>query len=518
MQTRLKPFAIALALISAISMPVYATVTDTEVQDLNAQAVELKKTLASLQSQVNALENQVKRANKSANTSSQTSSSSKSKVSGSLSGSQLRKLIQEEKEYLPFDMDVPGQAFVSTGPYVGVPFQFAGSDLVVNTPSVDTDVQLLGIRKSIMQQLSAMGGEIVKEPYHSHLLLSGLVEANVGYLDRTGIPGVHSATDIDLSSISLDAFILGPSDWLLGFIEFNYVDLAPANDVFGGTSQYRVADSRVAINKAFVTIGNFTQSPFYGSFGQFYVPFGAYSSVMVSTPLTNMLTRTKARSILVGFQQQEENAFYGAAYIFRGDSRLTSTLNINNGGINLGYKFKTESVHGKVGGGVIANIADSSGMQYSGGFQNNELLVHRVPGYNLRGVLSLGSHLDLIGEYVGASTSFNPNNLSYNGRGAKPWAYDVEAAYSLEIFKDKPSAIGVGYAQSGEALALGLPLNRVSLVMNASLWRNTLQSLEVRRDLEYPSSNTASGAGGVVAASETGNIDKAIVAQFDYYF
>lgn len=433
-----------------------------------------------------------------------------------LTGKQLVKLVHEEKEYLPFDFDVPGQAFVSSGPYVGVPFQFAGNDLVVNSPSVNTDVQLLNIRKAIMQQLNLMGGEIAKEPYHSHILLSGLIEGSADYNHQGG---QASTSDINLSGASLDAFILGPSPWLLGFLDLAYTDASPANDVFGGTGHYRVSDSRVFVNRAFVTIGNFTESPYYGSFGQFYVPFGVYSSVMISSPITKILTRTKARSILVGFQQQDtRNAFYGSAYIFRGDSRVVSVNRINNGGLNFGYKFKGDYVHGKAGAGVIANIADSAGMQTAGNFQNFELLVHRVPGYDLNTVLSFGDHIDVIGEYVTASTSFNPTNMSYNGNGAKPWAFDVEAAYSLDIFDSKPSSLGIGYTQSHQALALGVPLNRVSLVLNTSWWRNTLQSLEFRRDLEYAASDTASGGGAVASAAESGRIDRAVTAQFDYYF
>ncbi len=290
--------------------------------------------------------------------------------------------------------------------------------------------------------------------------------------------------------------------------------------MFASTSQYRVSDSRLLVNKAFVTIGNFTESPFYGSFGQFYVPFGTYSSVMISSPFTKVLTRTKARSLLVGYQQQNsDNAFYGSMYIFRGDSHAASVSKINNGGVNLGYKFKVNDMfRGKFGGGVIGNIADSGGMQYSNGFQYAEQLVHRVPGYNLRGTVSIGQHVDLIGEFVSATTSFNPTDMSFNGHGATPWAFDLEAAFSLDLFGTKPSSLGIGYTQSHESLSLGLPLKRAALTLNTSWWRNTLESLEFSAARQYSRSSTASGAMARVSPLEYGRADKAVIGQFDYYF
>ncbi|EKD71547.1 MAG: hypothetical protein ACD_46C00163G0004 [uncultured bacterium] len=510
MKIRLKPFAALLCLAGLVSTPVLAETTANDTSTPAKATAGVTKVSKHKKSHRHTRKNQAASA-----TNSNSTDDSDAAPSTHLSRSELMRMIDEQKEFLPFDMDVPGQAFVSTGPYVGVPIQYAGSNLIVNSPSVNTDVQLLGIRKSILDHLNAMGGEIVKIPYHSHLLLSGVVEGQANYTNNGGSP---STTDIDVTNVSLDSFFIGPSDWTLGFVELSYAAESPVNSVFTSTSNYRVANSRIYVNKAFITIGDFQKAPYYTTFGQFYVPFGTYSSVMISDPLTKLLTRTKARSILAGFQQQDKNSFYGSAYIFRGDSHAASVSKVNNGGINVGYKFAGDTIHGNIGGGVIGNIADSGGMQNANGFNSNEQISHRVPGYNARGLLSIGEHVDLIAEYVGASTRFNPYDMSFNGHGAKPWAIDTEAAYSFMVMDNMPSSVGIGYGKSNQALSLGLPLTQYTAVFNTSVWRNTLQSIELRVNREYAASNTANGAGGIASTPETGKIDKAITASFDYYF
>jgi hypothetical protein len=402
---------------------------------------------------------------------------------------------------------------------VGVPIQFAGTDLIINSPSVNTDVQLLGIRKHITQQINALvGDEVTNVPHHSHLILSGLVEAQAGYLAPGGSP---STTDIDVTNVSLDAFFLGPNDWTLGFIEMSYDNTLPA------TNSYRIYNSRVFINKAFITVGDFNKSPWYGTVGQFYVPFGTYSSVMVSDNLTKILARTKARALLVGMQQQGTNAFYGSGYIFRGDSRVHSVNKVDNGGLNFGYRFGDCYIKGDVGASVIASITDSAGMQLGNGFASFEQLHHRVPAYGVHGIFHVGDKLDVLGEFVSAVKDFNVNDMSYNGSGAKPWAFNTEAAYSFNILENRPSSIGIGYSATHQALSLGLPQSRYSAVFNTSLWRNTLESLEFRHDRNYAASSTANGPTGAattpgqctsVVCAGTGKSDNAITAQIDYYF
>jgi hypothetical protein len=498
MKVRLKPI-VALLLSGCIAAPAFAASN----QSLEASVAQLQKEVALLKK---------KQAHTNQASQSRVQPASRKAANTTLSPYSVD---NAHDQYLPFDPDVPGQAYVSTGPYIGVDIQFNGSNLIVNSPSVNNDLQLLNIRKSIIQQLNTTLGESGIRPTHSHLLFSGVLETQAHYVNVGGAP---SRTDIDLTNAALDATIFGPSDWILGFIEFNYFGGAPADDVFVSTSQFRTADSRVVINKAFVTLGDLLCSPFYATFGQFYVPFGTYSSVMLSDPLTKFVGRTKARAIQLGMMQQTPNAFYASVFAFRGDSHAHSVPKVSNGGINLGYKFKAGFISGNIGGGLLSNIADSGGMQYGTGFQYYEQMVHRVPAYDLRALISLGEHIDLIGEYVSASNRFNPNDMSFNNHGAQPSAFDLEASYSFPILDNKPSALGIAYSKSNQALAMGIPLTRTALVFNTSLMRNTLQGIELRRDLLYAASDVATGAGNSAVSAQSGKTDKAITLSFDYFF
>lgn len=433
---------------------------------------------------------------------------------------------------LPLDWDNPGQSFVSIGPYVNIPIQFSGTNLIVNDPKINTDVALLKLRKAAQEGILAKGYHFDGVPtHHSHLLFSGLLEAQAQY-NRYGQQGGNmgngnngSSDNIDLSAAELDAFLLTPSPWVSGFFSFAYDN--GTNPTEGNS---RVLNSQVMLGNAFITIGDFTQSPVYGTGGQIYVPFGKYSSVTVSSPLTKVLGRTKARALLVGFQQQGTSAVYGSVYAFQGDSHASSTSRVNNAGVNLGYQFDVASpdFNGDIGIGYLANIADSLGMQNTGGQPSfngfagpvpfgNEKIVHRVPALDLRAMVSLGAHIDLIAEYVGTTTSFNPNDLSFNGRGARPWAISAQGSYSFSVM-DKPTSFGLAYSKAEQALALGMPEDRFAAVVNTSIFHNTLQSLEFRHDINYSASTMATGSNVLPQVTGLGTYNNVVVLQFDLYF
>lgn len=526
MRQRLKPLAISLCLLGVISTPALAA-TDKQVEMLAQQVTLLQKQVGQLQAQLNAQNHQTTSVRKHKKSAAQVATESRAATYSTpseepISGTTATtNLPNSGLTYLPVDIDVPGQSFVSSGPYIGIPLQFSGSNLIINSPSVNQDVSLLKVRKNIHERLQAMG--ISEESDHSHILLSGIVEGQALYKD---LGGKADSTDFDITNATLDTYILGP-EWISALMSFTH-DNSAGTDSGSFASNSRALNSRVFINQAFFTIGNLSKTPFYGTFGQLYVPFGTYSSSMVTSPLTQGVARTKARALVLGYQPQVDNTAYAAGYIFKGDSHAGSTSRVNNGGVNLGYHFRQGVFSGDVGAGMIANLADSVGMQFVSnnsdefngfggpGSTGNERIAHRVPAYDLRALLSVGDHIDLIAEYITASTHFNKNDLTMNNHGAKPQALNAEAAYTFNLFS-RPTAFAVGYGMTKDALALELPAQRYSMVLNTSIWRNTLQSLEFRHDKNYGASNVATGS-GVAGPQATGQPDNIVTAQFDVYF
>lgn len=532
MRQHLKPLALGLILLGAISIPAFATTDSQKIAHLEKQMAKLQNELSSLKSRKVASRTQATKTYDPPKPSSVVVAAESGEAKAvatapNISGPDY--LPKTGIDYFPFDVSVPGQSFVSTGPYLGVPLQFSGGNLIVNHPSVNQDVALLNLRKNINQRLMGLG--LRPEDQNSHLILSGLVEGQANYKDIQNHE--RHSSDINLTGVGLDGYILTPSNWVSGLFSLRY-----DNNIGAETGSFdnfsRVQNSRVLITKAFVVIGDFLRSPFYGTLGQMYVPFGTYNTTMISSPLTKLMARTETRAVLVGYQQQTPCAWYAAAYAFKGDSHVGSSNGVNNGGVNFGYKFEQGKFTGNVGGGLIANIADSLGMQNNGfrvipppmplvftGFggvsgSGSESLSHRVPAYDVRGIFSFSKSVDFIAEYIAPTTSFSKSDMTMNGHAASPRALNAEIAYTFQGLS-KPLSLAGGYGFAKDALALGLPAQRYSAVLNTSIWRNTLQSLEFRHDVNYSSGVTATGS-GIPVPSAKGKNDNILTGQFAIYF
>ncbi len=412
-----------------------------------------------------------------------------------------------------------GGTAVITSPFIHARYDFRGSGLLINYSSIDKDVAALSQRRDFYNQMRAVG--MVLPPYPI-LELSGRIE---GEFRQYHLWDGREGNSIDLSGAELDMQAL-VNDWFLGFMSFAY-DNSPTD------SGNRVNNSSLYLDNGFITLGNLNKIPYYATIGQIYVPFGQFSSYLISDPLNKIIFRTKARALTLGYQSLQGEGFYGALFGFQGPTREgyktaslivpDSSSYINTFGGNIGYTYTVGPFSGLVGGSLINNIADSLGMQttdgpYFGGFATSaatEVLSHPVPGYDLRAEIDYEPFV-LIAEYTAATRGFSPLDLTFNGHGAKPAGYHLEAVYKFDMFQ-RPSNLALGYGRSFEALALNVPQYRGAIALNTAIWKNTLLSLEYRQDVNYAQDDTASGSNGGIF-SPIGKNQNVLTAHFDVYF
>lgn len=380
---------------------------------------------------------------------------------------------------------------VVTSPYLGERSAFDGSNLIVLNGGINQDVGLLQQEKKLSDVYKKFGQPFPDNPV---LELSGRVENQAVYLKNYS----GSQSDINLSNVELD-LVPVVNAWTTGLVSYLFNDSM--------TAPVRERNSRIFLNNAFATVGNFNVSPFYLSAGQMYVPFaGQYSSFMLSSPLPQQLGQVRARSLLLGYQPLSGNGLYGAIFAFKGDSNTSdyTQSNINNMGLNLGFKYKKCDWAADVGGSYIPNIGDALGLQLNTannsagfiGFGNtfaSERLEHRVPGIDGHVNWSLGNYR-LFFEYVGATKAFSRNNLYFNDEGASPKSANIEGAYKFNICRF-PSSFAIGYTRTWEAFALNLPEQRYNATFNLSFLKDTITSLEYRHDINYPNGTTGGGNG-----------------------
>jgi hypothetical protein len=403
---------------------------------------------------------------------------------------------------------------VVTSPYLGSRPAFDGSDYIVNISSINRDIRLMQQRRRLYQAYKSIGYPAPPMPI---IALSGKAEP-IGVLNHPYRGNMSG--DINLGTNELDvAAALNQN--VEAFMSLAYSNVPPAVGP-------RVNNSVFNLNMGFVNIGNLDRTPLYFTAGQLYVPFGRYATAMVSQPLTLILARTKARPFILGYKSQQSNGPFAAAYLYRGDTTLGKS---GVGGANLGYVFQTPKFTGEIGASYLSSINDAAGMQVTGsnvyttfaGFgslTNGSEAVRKVQAMGVHGNVGY-DRFNLSGEWVGAIQGFRPQDLSYNGHGAKPAAATGELDMTFMAF-NRPSSIGVSYQWSKEALALNLPQQRFSGVFNISIWKDTVESLEYRHDLDYGLNQFANGAAppGLKNANTlgTGRSADTLLAQIGVYF
>ncbi len=428
----------------------------------------------------------------------------------------------ESVEYGPVALMADGHVvtYIAGTPIVTVPFlgempAFDGSDYIVNVPSINRDIRLLQQRRRMYHSYERMG---YPRPNLPILAFSGKAEP-LGSWNHASYG--KSRGDWTLGSSELDV-AAAVNDKVEAYIALAYDETAPAR---GGA---RVSNSAVNLNMGFVNIGDLDESPYYFTAGQLFAPFGRFSSAMVSTPLTTRMARTKSRPFILGYKSQGETGPFAAAYAFRSDTTLGNSA---TGGLNLGHVYNTGNAAGEIGASIISSLDDAGGMQNNGSgtgttfggfgsFTHGNELVHKVPGAGVHVSMGLGRY-SLTAEWISSLGRFHPQDLSFNGRGAQLQAAQLEGGVTFMMF-DKPASVGLGYQWSKETLALNMPQYRMSGVYYISIWKDTVESLEYRHDVDFGATQFANGASplGQMNANTvgTGGASDTVLAQIGVYF
>jgi hypothetical protein len=364
-------------------------------------------------------------------------------------------------------------------------------------------------------------------PYEKQptVILGGKLEA-LGY-GGSSFNGPNS-NNIDLATAELEVFAQA-SSWASAFFAIDY-NSAPLNTVLTGSGN-TINNSGFYLNRGFITIGNLNKSPIYLSLGQMYAPFGSYSTNMLSNPVTKVLGRAPIRAAQLGY---DKDGFNTSVYVFNGAANTGNTT-INNWGANAGYQFKVRDVAVGLGTGFINNMADAQGAQLINapdgtfkGFSQNpstEQIIHYVPGVDLNLSIAKGP-LYFLAEGVGATRQYDVRDMTFNGAGAQPKAAHFETGYNFKLF-GKKSIFNVAYEQTWDGLAMGLPKNSYVATLNTSIWKNTVETLEFRHDVNYAATDISTGAcsfesGGqkftVCPGPTSGGSQNTVLAQFGVYF
>lgn len=408
--------------------------------------------------------------------------------------------------------------FFSQAPYPGIPTTFSGSELIGAYPYINTDLLLQEQRLKSSQYYQTYH---LTPPDYFQVRMGGRIQLRA-YDNLTFAQ--QELTDIYVYKAEVYSELLINS-WLTGFMAVAY---DPNTSAPGVSDPERTNNSRIFLDRGFITWGNLDRNPLYFTVGQFWAPFGVYNKPMVTPPLTSLMSKTKIRSALMGYA---DHGLYAQTYLYRGNTVTGTNSTDNQGGLDAGYRGRYKKIVWDVGSEYITNIADSDGMQkVTGGSCSSgaafggfgacaaaEKLVHSVPALDFHGKFDLGP-FGLIVEWIGAQRAFDPENMSFDGHGAKPQALDAEATYHFSLL-NRPSAWSIGYGETQQALALNLAAQRYVTNFSISIWKQTVEKLEFKHELNYPDGSTATGQNA--ASTNVGHLGQSsdtVTAEFSVFF
>lgn len=303
----------------------------------------------------------------------------------------------------------------------------------------------------------------------------------------------------------------------LPFNHFAEFDAAYDNNVPSGGSH------TLQLEQAFATFGNFTVSPVFVQVGKQFADFGRYEIHPITEPITQVMSKSLATSIKLGFIS---DGFTGSIYAF--DDPIPKvgghSSRPTNYGASLGFDYPNDCFGFDLGVGYMYNLIGVNDIAYTvEQFVLNSLLSDDDAAYNKR-VSGLAAYADvnsgpftLSARYTTALQRFNVFDLPKNGTadlfpvpapfgdgddtlpffdatGAKPWTLAVTAGYGFDAWCMNQN-IYLGYQTSREASGLRLPKYRWLAGYGVEVAKWTTLTVEWDHDKDYSIANGGTNNG-----------------------
>lgn len=385
----------------------------------------------------------------------------------------------------------------------------------------------------IMEGMTQNVGRAIPNPctpdWYKRVLLAGGMNFDIGkWGNRSGRFMGENYQRLSLNDVY---FNLGAqvNDWVHAFASISY-NTATINDPTNSTWDRHVAEYNAAydgnvvsgsthslqLEQAFATFANFNVSPIFIQIGKQFQDFGRYEIHPITESFTQVMSKTLATSIKLGFIA---DGFTGAIYAFDdplhkvGQSQVTT-----NYGASLGFDMPSDCFGFDLGVGYLYNLIGVNDIAYAVNQFNLWNTFNGTSTYNQR-VSGLAAYADVnsgpftIGaRYTTALQRFNVNDLPANGiadlvpvvepefttvpattaTGAKPWTFDIKAAYGFDAGCMNQN-IYLGYSASREAAGLMLPRSRWLVGYGIDVYKWTNLTVEWDHDMAYSTSNGGNG-------------------------
>ncbi|PCJ47760.1 MAG: hypothetical protein COA99_00370 [Moraxellaceae bacterium] len=341
---------------------------------------------------------------------------------------------------------------------MALPTAIAASSLLIsNVAFADTNTDIEALKARI-DKLSEMQTERTTPA----IAVSGVVEVEVGYAtdyndDKT--------SDIVAATVAL-AFEANIAEGV-----HVQVGLLHEEDV----TPLEVDEAHISFEKDLLSVNA----------GVFYIPFGSFASNLVSDPLTLDLAETRESTVEVGVSMGPIST---SVYVFNGDVDDNGGAQDKTEMFGLSFTFARESgaLAYEFGADYINNFADVGGLEGTVVLSDDY-----VAGISVDAAVSFGD-INVFVEYTTAQEEFETADLAFEGEGAKPAAFNIEAGYLLSLGKCE-TQFAIAYQGTKEALALGLPEKRIAIAASTLIADNTSLSLEYARNTDYDETEGGTG-------------------------